>query len=505
VVVLVNRLRSLLGDAFVEWVLVGGAPPFTSAQQEVADVLCRACLPAGDQRGPLDARFRLSQFLRFDTAQGTTVLNTLRMRAGGDVPAVPPPTGDAVIDSLRALAVEVYCELLLPEDSPYFSLWSARESAVERAVARAIQEDADLPFHVGSGAGDAVSLQSSTGRGGGFRREFLGLQLIGHAWNLASLKEPVPSAEGLLREIPAAVIAARAAFTGKKTTATGLAFFTGVILPAGSELTFTWGQLRDSRWGDRPSWIHGLLGYHEDWTRVTLAATVPVEVRISEGSGAGGELPDPFSRHELEARIFQVRLALLLAWPGPEPPVLLPVWERFVEPLILTSWPRADRDVLHQLVDHPQVELTREQAAAWGSWIERLDSIPFRRLGVAPERLLRATAERRESSDSLIDAVIAWESLFGTETEVTFRVSAAMARLLRPPGQERRRLRTRLADIYRLRSKVVHGVEVDPQQLVQASQDAGTLAADALRALIEDRPDLIQLTSAERSTTILME
>lgn len=124
---------------------------------------------------------------------------------------------------------------------------------------------------------------------------------------------------------------------------------------------------------------------------------------------------------------------------------------------------------------------------------------------MAPQRLLRATTERRESSDSLIDAVIAWESLFGTDTEVTFRVSGAMARLLRPPGQERRRLRARLAEIYRFRSKVVHGVEVDPQELAQASQEASTLATEALRVLIEDRPDLIQLTSAERSTTLLME
>jgi hypothetical protein len=39
----------------------------------------------------------------------------------------------------------------------------------------------------------------------------------------------------------------------------------------------------------------------------------------------------------------------------------------------------------------------------------------------------------------------------------------------------------------------------------QASQEAARLAADVFRVLIKDRPDLLWLTSAERSTTIFME
>jgi hypothetical protein len=99
------------------------------------------------------------------------------------------------------------------------------------------------------------------------------------------------------------------------------------------------------------------------------------------------------------------------------------------------------------------------------TWIEHLDAIPFGRLGVAPRRLMQASAERSDALDSLVDAVIAWEALFGTETEVTFRVSGALARLLRQTGEDRRKLRTRPSNIYRLRSKVVHGVEVDPQEI----------------------------------------
>ena len=78
-------------------------------------------------------------------------------------------------------------------------------------------------------------------------------------------------------------------------------------------------------------------------------------------------------------------------------------------------------------------------------------------------------------------------------------------KLLCSPGEDRRRLRSRIGEIYRLRSKVVHGAEVDSRDVTQASQEAARLAADVLRVLIANRPDLARLTSAERSTMILME
>ena len=79
-----------------------------------------------------------------------------------------------------------------------------------------------------------------------------------------------------------------------------------------------------------------------------------------------------------------------------------------------------------------------------------------------------------------------------------------MAKLLQPSGEARRQLRKRITEIYKLRSDVVHGREAAPQEVAQASLEAITLAADALRALITDKPDLIPMTSGERSLAILM-
>jgi hypothetical protein len=492
----------LLGGGFVNWVLAGGYPPFTSAQQEVVADICRVCLPPeGRHIGSRDGTFLMGGFLFFDEVQGTSKLNMLRTRAGGRAAEIPPPTGDAVIDSTRALAADVYGALLLPTDAPHSFLSLAnRGSPLEEAVRTAIREDPRLRL----AAGEERGLRASTGEGGGTGLESLGRKMVEHAWDLVCLKEPVPSADDLLREVPGAVAAVRAAFAGDKVAAVGLASLTGVRLPDGCEPVFTWGRLRNARPGDRPPWTRRVVEYHEDYAGVALEAAVPFEVRVSTGRERIDKPPDPSGRRELEARIFQVRFALLLAWAGDDPLLALPVWQRFIQPLVYRHWPQTHRDVLDRL-PATQVELTPEQATAWSTWIERLDAIPFRRLGVAPQRLMRACAERSDASDSLVDAVIAWEALFGTDTEVTFRVSGALARLLRREGEDRRKLRTRLSDIYRLRSKIVHGVEVDQQEIARAGKDAIRFATDALRVLIADRPDLIPLTSSERSTAILME
>jgi hypothetical protein len=134
-----------------------------------------------------------------------------------------------------------------------------------------------------------------------------------------------------------------------------------------------------------------------------------------------------------------------------------------------------------------------------------VDAVPSRHLGPAPTRLLRASNERRDKGDALIDTVIAWEALFGATSEATLRVSGAIAKLLRPAGDDRRHLRKRAAEIYALRSQLVHGVEVAPTDLTEASDEALQLGIDAVRTRLSSRSDLAGKTSSERSTELLLE
>jgi hypothetical protein len=80
-----------------------------------------------------------------------------------------------------------------------------------------------------------------------------------------------------------------------------------------------------------------------------------------------------------------------------------------------------------------------------------------------------------------------------------------MAKLLRPAGEDRRRLRQRAAAIYGLRSSLVHGRDVDPAELTAASNEALQLALEAVRLLLTTRSDLAGKPSAERSTELLLE
>jgi hypothetical protein len=124
---------------------------------------------------------------------------------------------------------------------------------------------------------------------------------------------------------------------------------------------------------------------------------------------------------------------------------------------------------------------------------------------IAARRLVSAISARTDSADSLIDAVMVWESLVGTATEVTFRVTAALAKLLATTPLQRRALRKELSEIYGLRSRVVHGVRVDEGEIYRASRRAIEVAAQALRASYERGADWLDRTSEDRANEILLE
>jgi hypothetical protein len=110
-----------------------------------------------------------------------------------------------------------------------------------------------------------------------------------------------------------------------------------------------------------------------------------------------------------------------------------------------------------------------------------------------------------DPSHSLIDAVIAWENLVGTSTEVTFRVSASLAKLCEEDPTKRLALQKELSKIYGIRSRLVHGALVAPDVLSKASASAIGTAVRALRASYARGREWLALKSEERSNSILLE
>jgi hypothetical protein len=125
-------------------------------------------------------------------------------------------------------------------------------------------------------------------------------------------------------------------------------------------------------------------------------------------------------------------------------------------------------------------------------------------LDVAAERLIRARAERYTWEDQLIDAVIAWENVCSASAETTFRVTAGLSKLLEPVPEQRPEARKGLADIYAIRSAVVHGRTPARNEVRGAARAAIDVARNVLRTLYANRPELIPLSADERADRLLL-
>lgn len=125
-------------------------------------------------------------------------------------------------------------------------------------------------------------------------------------------------------------------------------------------------------------------------------------------------------------------------------------------------------------------------------------------LDAAYSRIVRSKLLRGDPAGQLVDAVIAWEAMFGTATETVFRVTASLSMLLEPNAGARIELQRRLKKLYALRSDVVHGRSAPALGIQSAASEACDIALQALRAL-NDMPDEFRnLGAAERSRDLLL-
>ncbi len=121
---------------------------------------------------------------------------------------------------------------------------------------------------------------------------------------------------------------------------------------------------------------------------------------------------------------------------------------------------------------------------------------------IAVKRLLSAVCTRDNDDDALIDAVMCWENIIGSESEVTFRICASIAKLLAKDSAERSDIYGKLKKIYKTRSSLVHG-NLDYKTDPSITQQAIFYAIGLLNAILGDN-ELLQMTSAKRSEYIML-
>jgi hypothetical protein len=300
----------------------------------------------------------------------------------------------------------------------------------------------------------------------------------------------VTDAHRLASETERALNETRALLTGEPVEVSVVTGLVGVALSESRELATPWGVLRGST---------------EQLSRVRpfdVGATAVVETSVqslySLGEPPESERwrPDTALQEKLTKLHMLLPLAILLGVQREDHYVVSEwVWQTTLHPA-LSAGPFSGIYPSSALLFRDSTVIEdddRERVELWARQARQAGQHYHPSLSVAVRRTLSAVRERGDAEDALIDAVIAWESMFGpgAETEVTFRVTSAIALLLETHAKQRARRRTDLTKVYSSRSKVVHGGIVDRAKLEDHKELAISTAVDCLKALLSDQVDLI--------------
>jgi hypothetical protein len=146
--------------------------------------------------------------------------------------------------------------------------------------------------------------------------------------------------------------------------------------------------------------------------------------------------------------------------------------------------------------------LDDDERTEFMNWAKRVGQMPDRD-SIALRRIQSALSKRQDPADGFIDAVVAWDNLFGSRGgEVTFRISMAMACLLSDRPKIRLELQKEIQELYRFRSDVVHGsTELKYQDVIKYRDRSLVLILQCLRKILKSYPCLLQ--KKDRSKLII--
>lgn len=432
---------------------------------------------------------------------------------------VPSETSDPVAAHLRALAADLYPLLLLPPSRLYGdgmrTAIAAYRHPGRETLEAAIRKDHALARLVVPQDPSAhyVMVYRSIGQGGSLQLELFPQFVIRTGWSWANVhgSADFPALEA---QIDAVLTTLRAASSGAPATCPALIAIAGLRLPedvAAVDLPF--GRLRHRIPADSRLYPESLAGgltssgpdgetvqidYAGD---VVLETNLPYRVHVGELDLDAGWPKDLREHQVLYDHADTVALAVALAIVRPEPVVVGTTWNAIFDPLAHgeTSGWRDARDYkgIAPVVMEP------DEVAILAEWVTRIHTLRTRSIAVGIRRTLSALRERSDPVDSLVDAVIAWENFFGSRSgELTFRISASIARLLRQTPADRAALLAEVTQLYRLRSDIVHGDDVDLEEARIAARRAREITLDMWRSVFRDEPGLI--TDKYRARTLLL-
>ncbi|MFF8728189.1 hypothetical protein ACF073_17095 [Streptomyces sp. NPDC015171] len=464
------------------------------------------------------------QLSAFMPEEGMSVVHFLRKLCGGSVPADVADADDEVLFALRSIALDIWPVLLMPppkiqRGAGFFMASPAGLIQHPKATeaAEIFMHDRSLsklfPPAAGSEQGAPQPLMESAewivNAGSSGTRQLVGVLsgLIYDARLRVALNGHQLTFERLSECLKDSLEALRLLADGKDVKIPAVIGFSGLSLEDGQSIHFTDGVLRGVRPAER-----GILLNNSGATGAVYETHYAVRIlHVYKSNPGSDDWAKPFMKYrariEESVRSFEysldkVRLALLLC--SDEGTLLAPKEETrlIIDPANMggaSYWSASEHTPANNQLP----------ADKHGEVIAMYDVIRKKHpesLNIAMKRLLSAASSRWNSNDALIDALIAWENMFGTRTETTFRVTASLAKILEETTEKRLELQKELNKLYAVRSSMVHGAkEPDPDTAAKNRERVIRVAIDGLKALYNERPELLSMPPEDRSKTVLLD
>jgi Apea-like HEPN len=383
---------------------------------------------------------------------------------------------------------------VLAESQKVGALFLGRDPEIDSYIQQIFAEPGLERFRTLPGQLDPMILHP----GGGMRTSAAGLVtgLFGSAYLQMYFLRIASDEKIFVRTVLENFERVRYAAKGEKVSAYLVLGFAGVTLPEGTEITTPWGTVKAA---PKP---RAQAGYTDPWrpqTTSLLVQRVSLPIKVDRAAAPSAD----FGNFDFGIAKSQVLFPLTCALASKEsgdPAVPINTWWSLLLPFQMgmsysqsLTMPRLKSEA--SIGDPVEVE----------KWARILDDSHAASMDVAARRIISASGQRVDRSDALIDAVTVWENLVGTGTEVTFRVTAAISKALESDPTKRKPLQKRLAEIYRVRSAVVHGDIVEARKLDDAAKDAIDVGVQLLRFCYTKGGAWLAMKSFERADSLLLE
>ena len=421
---------------------------------------------------------------------------------------------DSVIAALAPICIASFPFTLIPQGREgavfdHFNLPHFFATPEAEAFHQAVLQDKELIklFHTVSG--DAIETRgyvyTSLDSGGSIQLAMMWVQIL-HSANALMRLDNDQSPERFLAAASEVVASLKQAIAGQPSKTVGVLFFDGVGFPDNFEVKMSSGVLkaipdsatelipssaRPPTVGNRPAGV--MLVFKVDY-RIFITDK---EYKCSFDGG----WPIESSLNSIDTMINEVSLVTALAFGREAPAAARYISSLFVNPILYSSVSWRQRASSHR----EYVIADDAQCAEITKWAEFTKKVSNQKIEVAIRRYLSAITERSDMADSLVDAVIGLENLFGQRTGIGLAIASSVARLLGAEESQREEIFGKVKKIYTARSDIVHGSKKrKPEEIIELRNRAIRYLSDCLRVLYEKHPKLLTLSSDNRVKKIML-